>query len=63
MAKGGRLGEVYSVDKPHLPATSVVADRAMYVMGVKANVPAVPGDALCWVGREISIGNLLANGF
>ena len=63
VASGGRLGEVYSLDKPHLPAAWVVAGRGMYVMGVKTNVPAVPGDALCWVGREISVDDLLANDF
>ena len=39
-----------------------IMDR--YVMGVRTLVPAVPGDALCWVARnEVSVANLLANDF
>ena len=33
-------------------------------MGVRTLVPAVPGDALCWVARtEVSVQKLLENDF
>ena len=54
---------MFSVDKPECPALEVRAAEPLYVMGVRTLVPTTPGDALCWVGRQISEESLLANDF
>eukprot|EP01045_Picozoa_sp_COSAG04_P018255 COSAG04_NODE_1676_length_5966_cov_34.273734_2_plen_72_part_00 len=56
-------GAVFSVDKPESPALEVTAAEPLYVMGVRTLVPTTPGDALLWVGRQISEESLLANDF